>query len=386
MAAFHFQRRFEWMRKILWMITGMFFMVSSAVAEPVIPTWTQLWCGFQSHFIDRQGRIIDPDEGGVSTSEGQSYALFFALVANNKALFQKIMTWTQDNMAQGNMAQHLPIWRWGKTPQGHWGPLSGESASDADLWLAYTLLQAGHLWHSAYYIQIGQGMLRLIVQKEVVDAPGWGPFLLPGPSPYWTAGGYFITNPSYAPLFILRYLADADPQGPWRAMAQHLPDLLEDISPHGYVPDWIAYRPSVGWEMAPEGPLGSFNAIRCYLWASMASEKSHASSRMLRALRGMIAYLKTHTYPPEYINTLSGQAQGVGPVGFSAALLPYLKVTNEKALLTTQYQRLQKAWEPAVQGYSFHYYDNALALFSLGFMDHLYGFTPNGTLWVFWEH
>ena len=90
MADFHFQRRFEWMRKILWIIAGMFFMVSSAVAEPVVPTWTQLWHGFQNHFMDQQGRIIDPDEGGVSTSEGQSYALFFALVANDHALFQKI--------------------------------------------------------------------------------------------------------------------------------------------------------------------------------------------------------------------------------------------------------------------------------------------------------
>ena len=212
MADFHFQRRFEWMRKILWIITGLLFMVSSSVAEPAVPTWTQLWQSFQNHFMDQQGRVIDPNKGGVSTSEGQSYALFFALVADDRALFQKIMDWTRDNMAQGNMAQHLPIWRWGENPQGHWGPLSERSASDADLWLAYTLLQAGHLWHNAYYIQIGQDMLRLIVQKEVVDAPGWGPLLLPGSSPYWVLNGRFITNPSYAPLFILLYLADADPQ------------------------------------------------------------------------------------------------------------------------------------------------------------------------------
>jgi len=360
-------------------------MVSSAVAKPMPPTWTQLWQGFQNRFMDQQGRVIDIDEGGVSTSEGQSYALFFALVSNDQSLFHKILIWTQNNMAEGDMSQHLPCWRWGKNSHDQWGPLSDESASDANLWFSYTLLQAGNLWHNASYVRIGQKMLHLIEQKEVISVPGWGPLLLPGPSSYWTANGRFITNPSYEPLFVLHYLAHANPQGPWHSMAQKLPILLQDISPRGYAPGWIAYRPSLGWEMAPEGPQGSFNAIRCYLWAGMISRKNPVAHQIIQSLAGMSEYLKKHGHPPERVNTLSGQTQGVGPVGFSAALLPYLQASNDRALLTAQYRRLQEAWKPEAQLYSFHYYDNALALFSLGFMDHLYGFTSDGTLWVFWH-
>ena len=35
--------------------------------------WT-LWNSYAAHFIDGQGRVVDPQGGGRTTSEGQSYA------------------------------------------------------------------------------------------------------------------------------------------------------------------------------------------------------------------------------------------------------------------------------------------------------------------------
>ena len=55
-------------------------------AQP--PDWGQFWNDYQKVFLDSQGRVIDWAEGGVTTSEGQSYALFFALVANQPSLCQ----------------------------------------------------------------------------------------------------------------------------------------------------------------------------------------------------------------------------------------------------------------------------------------------------------
>ncbi|MGL5105720.1 MAG: glycosyl hydrolase family 8, partial [Plesiomonas shigelloides] len=44
-------------------------------------TWPA-WEAFKRNFIDPQGRVIDrSDTRLITTSEGQSYALFFALVA-----------------------------------------------------------------------------------------------------------------------------------------------------------------------------------------------------------------------------------------------------------------------------------------------------------------
>lgn len=59
--------------------------------------------------------MIDPsDARKISTSEGQSYGLFFALAANDRAGFDKLLTWTQNNLAEGDLKQHLPGWLWGK--------------------------------------------------------------------------------------------------------------------------------------------------------------------------------------------------------------------------------------------------------------------------------
>ena len=42
--------------------------------------WTQ-WQAYAEHFIQPDGRVVDITAGRRSTSEGQAYSLFFALVA-----------------------------------------------------------------------------------------------------------------------------------------------------------------------------------------------------------------------------------------------------------------------------------------------------------------
>ncbi|MEK9939779.1 MAG: glycosyl hydrolase family 8, partial [Methylotenera sp.] len=79
----------------------------------------------------------------MTTSEGQAYALFFALVANDQPQFERLLQWTQLNLAQGNLATNLPAWHWGQKADGSWGVIDGNSASDADIWIVYTLLEAG---------------------------------------------------------------------------------------------------------------------------------------------------------------------------------------------------------------------------------------------------
>ena len=48
------------------------------------PAWEQ----FKKAYVSPEGRVIDPsDARKISTSEGQSYGLFFALAANDRAGF-----------------------------------------------------------------------------------------------------------------------------------------------------------------------------------------------------------------------------------------------------------------------------------------------------------
>ncbi|MFS9573010.1 glycosyl hydrolase family 8, partial [Klebsiella quasipneumoniae] len=104
------------------------------------PAWEQ----FKQAYVSPEGRVIDPsDARKISTSEGQSYGLFFALAANDRAGFDKLLTWTQNNLAEGDLKQHLPGWLWGKKDDEQWTLLDSNSASDSDLWIAWALLEAG---------------------------------------------------------------------------------------------------------------------------------------------------------------------------------------------------------------------------------------------------
>lgn len=121
-------------------------------AEQPWPLWEQ----YSARFIDAQGRVIDHSADDKTTSEGQSYALFFALVDNDRARFDKVLGWTQANLAGGDLTAQLPAWSWGHASDGGWRALDPNPAADSDLWIAYSLTEAGRLWHNPRYEKIGR--------------------------------------------------------------------------------------------------------------------------------------------------------------------------------------------------------------------------------------
>ena len=70
------------------------------------PGWP-LWESYTKSAFDGQGRIIDHSAMDQTTSEGQAYGMFFALVANDKMRFEKLLSWTQANLAGGDLTQRL---------------------------------------------------------------------------------------------------------------------------------------------------------------------------------------------------------------------------------------------------------------------------------------
>ena len=202
--------------------------------------------------------------------------------------------------------------------------------------MAYTLIEAGRLWKSPGDTNLGRAMLALIAKNEVVNLPGFGPMLMPGPAGF-QHGNSWTLNPSYLPLFLFKRLANVDPAGPWAQIALGIPVLLEQSSRHGFAMDWVEYVPGDGFYPAPKptaaeqnpsdtaGPEGSYDAIRVYLWAGMLDPDDAMRSRILNAVPAMSAYLADHDAPPEKISDLGIPVAQDGPVGFSAAVLPYLR-------------------------------------------------------------
>jgi endoglucanase len=345
---------------------------------------------FIERVVQSDGRVVDRStDAQQTTSEGQSYGMFFALVANDRASFDRMFAWTRANLSANQFDAanvRLPAWQWGKKPDGTFGVMDPNSASDADLWIAYDLLQAGRLWKEPSYTKLGFALATQIIKQETVDLPGLGTMLLPGPQGFRT-GDVTRLNPSYLPLPVLRGLAHEMPDGPWTKLAQNTARLVKVTAPRGYAPDWAAYRSGANGQFVVDpknGDVGSYDAIRVYLWAGMSSMNDPLARAWLDALGGMRASVAQNGFPPEKVSTISGAASGEGPLSYWGALAPYFKALNDEHGLGLARAHLDvlntpnAAREPV-------YYDRVLGLFGGGFIDGKYRFDDNGRLVPNWR-
>ncbi|MGI4813203.1 MAG: cellulose synthase complex periplasmic endoglucanase BcsZ [Janthinobacterium lividum] len=353
---------------------------ASTLAIPSAPCNWPLWNVFANTHVQNDGRVVDfstPTQ--QSTSEGQAYALFFALVNNDRAAFDRVLGWTEANLAGGDLRARLPAWQWGRAKDGSYTALDRNSASDADTWLAYTLFEAGRLWREPSFLMLARAVTAQIEDREVADLPGFGPMLLPGENGFQLADDVWRLNPSYLPLPVLRLLALQSPDGPWRRLAVNAERFIVAVSPKGFAPDWAAYQTGKGFVVDPvKGDVGSYDAIRVYLWAGITSRGEPLLKPLLAALGGMnVASLAAA--PPEKVATLAGGYTGAAPVGFSAALLPYYKTLGaDRALVAAQARVASAAAAPG------NYYDNVLTLFGQGWLDGRYRLDGQGRLTPRW--
>ena len=371
--------------------TALLFVAISGIcqAQPVWP----LWESYARVTIDQQGRVIDHSAQDRTTSEGQAYAMFFALVANDRVRFERLLRWSEINLANGNLAQQLPAWAWGKAPDGSWKVLDSHPASDADLWMAYALIEAGRLWRQPGYDKLGWAMAARIAQQEAAFVPGLGTTLLPGATGFHPDSATWILNPSYLQPSVLVRLAKAMPTGPWAAILGSLDPILAQGSGAGFAMDWVSagsgVRPSPTPAQRASGdtsaiPLGSFDAIRVYLWLGIADPQTRGVRGMLDRVGGMAAYLKSHPLPPQQVDALGRVVNPNAPPGFSAAVVPYLQAVGMKSLADAQVERLAATKDAAsgLYGKNASYYDQNLALFANGWVEERYRFDRDGKLRV----
>jgi endoglucanase len=310
--------------------------------------------------------------------------MFFALVANDRARFDALLGWTERNLARGSLSEHLPAWLWGRAPDNNWRVLDENSASDADLWMAYVLLEAGQSWHNEHYQSLGRTVANRVVETETATLPGFGPVLLPGANGF-RHGDSIRLNASYMPLQLFLRLGELLPRGPWREMADRIPALVRQSSPSGFVSDWIEFSPGRGFTPSS---TGSYDAIRVYLWAGMLDPATPGRTALLSALSGMAHYVQARGVPPARITSAGQIVDPNGPLGFSAAVVPYLESLGDTTLARAQLSRLKSGRDARTGLYGFpaRYYDQNLALFALGATEHCFRFDARGELRTRWSH
>jgi endoglucanase len=203
------------------------------------------------------------EQGGGTISEAQVYALLRALWAGDEETFGRVLTWTRTNLSrEATHGDHLLAWQWGKQPDGSWGVLDWNTASDADLDYALALLLASRQgWRAPPgfpdYLTEARQVARDILDKEVVELPGVGLSLAPG---NWRAEAPpYLINPSYFFPAAYRAFVQAGFDSRWgRLHADAYPFLerltrgLGDIPGVGLVPDWVQVAADGKLSLHPE--------------------------------------------------------------------------------------------------------------------------------------
>lgn len=331
-------------------------------------------------FIDEQGRVIDrSDERSITTSEGQSYALFFALVANDRARFDQLLQWTEDNLSEGDITQQLPAWLWGYEND-TWGVIDSNPASDADLFIAYTLLEAGRLWNEPRLSALGELVADRIIRDEVIEVAGRR-VLLPAPSGFVDESAQTLrVNPSYLALPMLDGLHTATGVSDWQDIYVSSAEIYA-MHPHGLYADWLQLDFDFVLTADQPEPSADYDAIRSYFWLALEADRNGDYANLLDQSSALAQEIAASGRIPERVDWLEPAFHGTGNLGFSAVLLPYLDRSNPTAAKLARARIV--ATEP--ERYAESYYTTMLLLFGTG-VHECYQFTETGQLTVNWQH
>lgn len=262
--------------------------------------------------------------------------------------------------------------------------IDANPASDADLWLAYTLLEAGRLWQEQRFTALGTLMARRILREETAVLPGLGRTVLPGTQGFRLSEHRWRLNPSYVPMQVMRRLATLLPDEPaWQQLVASSARLMLDTAPRGFAPDWVEYQPGRGFlPDAQTHAESAYNAIRVYLWAGMLASDEPRRAALLRTFTPLADYVAAKGFPPERVDTQTGQpGPNAGNGGFSAAVAPYLAALGRAGQASAQARRTRELAQREPPGY----YTQVLTLFGLGYLDGQFRFARDGALVPAWE-
>lgn len=212
---------------------------------------TSSWEEYKKTFINKDGRVVDPSQNDITTSEGQSYALLRSVWIDDKPTFDFVWKWTKGNMMLRN---NLFGWQWGKKPDGTYGFLQNggnNTAADADSDIAFSLILASRRWNDPKYAAQAQKILRSLWVLETARANG---------KRYLVAGTWAITpttltiNPSYFAPYEWRVFAQVDKTRDWNSLISPAYALLQKSSTSpldkttavGLPPDWIQMNTLTG--------------------------------------------------------------------------------------------------------------------------------------------
>jgi endo-1,4-beta-D-glucanase Y len=177
-------------------------------------------------------RVVRPENGNDTVSEGIGYGMLLAVYTGDKTLFDGLYAYWTSHSAGGNAST---LMTWCIPAGGGSCPATGGSATDADEDVAWALIQAGKQWGGTY----AASALAMIKQIFSADIDG-GTGIPKGGSNYSSPNP---TNPSYFAPAYYRVFATLDSGDNWTNVVAASYTALNSIANTfggGLVPAWCS--------------------------------------------------------------------------------------------------------------------------------------------------
>lgn len=237
------------------------------------------WEYYKTNFI-KDGQVIDL-ETGVTTSEGQSYALLRSVWMDDQTEYDKVYSWLANNLSLPETS--LIPWKYGTNQEVTNTILDSNNATDGDLDTALSLIMAYKKWGQERYLKYATELIQDIYKDCVIQLNGVD-YLLPSALDKQNflkseSRDSLLLNPSYFSPAIYKIFSQYDAANQWLKLRDDTYKTLEQmkLSPEGRVQlpsNWIYYNPnnnlySSAIKYNQDANLYSYDAFRVFWRVSL---------------------------------------------------------------------------------------------------------------------
>lgn len=167
---------------------------------------------YKKNFMSKDGRIIDYEKNSITTSEGQSYMMLRSLAVGDKSAFNLTYKWAKNNLQRNDK---LFAWLWGKNKQGKYEILDNNTASDADVDIAFALILAYEKWGDYKCLQEAKEIINSIWENETRPV---GSKLVLSTGVVQNKDEKIELNPSYFAPYAFRFFQKYDELHDWNLL------------------------------------------------------------------------------------------------------------------------------------------------------------------------
>ncbi|WP_413692625.1 glycosyl hydrolase family 8 [Psychromonas sp. KJ10-2] len=193
------------MKKIIFALIILFFIVISLLPQFLSferTPYQKNWIAYKEQFI-KNGQVIDQENNNLSTSEGQGFALLFAVFSNDRKQFEKVWAWTQQHMQRKDYLFRGEVDSSEQTCDKTC--ISAKpNTSNGDLIIAWALFAAENKWDRQIYLVEGFRVLEAIKAKLIRKKFDYQ-VVLPSETGFELADGSVQVNLSYWVFLHLNY-------------------------------------------------------------------------------------------------------------------------------------------------------------------------------------